>query len=205
MKICPFPMEIFTPQSSPPFCPSPWSPHFHWTVSPPLLQISTMFCSGESLSLSSEKPPGSSLLTLLHPSLSFLVNVFSLPVPLPGRTLVTSSLSLGLKNHTWSSLCHLHPLLMANIPHSLVTFTSQYRSSFYPSCASFSTHTLHHSSPMPSTNDTVLSSLPKSTHRAQNLPPHSPREDRSQGSINFLRCCPAEAHFQSFVTLCDQL
>src|SRR5207245_3042006 len=184
MKICPFPMEIFTPQSSPPFCPSPWSPHFHWTVSPPLLQISTTFCSGDSPSLSSEKPPCSSLLTLLTPSLSFLVNVFSFPVPLPGRTLVTSSLSLGLKNHTWSSLCHLHPLLMANIPHSLVTFTSQYCSSFYPSCASFSTHISHHSSLMPSMNDTVLSSLPKSTHRAQNLPPRSPSEDHSQGRIN---------------------
>jgi len=92
----------------------------------------TMSYSWDSLSLSSCALPGTYLPSLLPQSLLFSVSTFSSSVLCHTRTLVTSSLLLDLKIHTWSSLCLLSPL------HMVLSFQSPVRSIF-----------LHHSSHFP--------------------------------------------------------
>jgi len=133
-------MEIFPLQSRHPLHQSLWSPHFLWNVSPHLQQTSTMSCSWDSLSLSSCALPGTYLPSLLPQSLSFSVSTFSSSVLRHAHTLVTSSLLLDLKIHTWSSLYLLSPLHMVLSSQSPVTSISLHHSSHFPGHVESATH-----------------------------------------------------------------
>jgi len=150
-------MEIFPPQSRHPLHQSLWSPHFLWNDSPLLQQTSTMSCSWDSLYLSSCALPGTYLPSLLPQSLSFSVNVFSSSVLCHACTLVTSSLSLNLKIHTWLSLCLLSPLHMVLSSQSHVTSISLRHSSRFPGHVKSATHISLPCYPATNMDDTVLS------------------------------------------------
>ena len=109
----------------------------------------------DSLSQISHMLPGLSHCIPFHPSPSFSVSKFCLPVPPLGHILVKSSLSSGLKNPIWSSLCRLNPLPMAHSFLSHAKSTSPHHSSFFPRCVVCSTQCLHHIFLMPFWNDTV--------------------------------------------------
>ena len=133
-----------------------WSLHFLWNISPLLQQTSTMSYSWDSLSLSSCALPGTYLPSLLPQSLLFSVSVFSLSVLRHARTLVTSSLSLDLKIHTWLSLCLLSPLHMVLSSQSPVTSIFLRHSSRFPGHVESATHVSLPCYPAANTNDTVL-------------------------------------------------
>ena len=124
-----------------------------------------MSCLWDSLSQISRMLPGLFHCILFHPSLLFLVSEFCLPVLPLGHMLVKSSLLSGLKNPIWSSLCRLNPLPMDHSFLSHAKSTSPHHSSFFPHCVVCSTRCLHHISLMPFWNDTVLLTLPWSTHK----------------------------------------
>ena len=150
-----FPTEIFHPQSRH-LLHSLWSPHFLWNISPLLQQILTMSYSWDSLSLSSCALPGTYLPSLLPQSLLFSVSVFSSSVLRHARTLVTSSLSLDLKIHTWSSLCLLSPLHMVFSSQSPVTSISLHHSSRFPGHIVSTTHVSLPCYPATNMDETVL-------------------------------------------------
>ena len=182
-QINPFPMEIFTSQSAHSYYCPPWSPHpqliaFQW------LPCSTiMFSLWDSLSQISHMLPGLSHCILFHPSLSLSVSEFCLPAPLLGCILVKSSLSSGLKNPIWSSLCHLNPLPMAHPFLSHAKFISPHHSSFFPHCVVCSIQScLHHIFLMPFWNDNVLLTLPWSTHKEHMPRPNTPRDWHFKGN-----------------------
>jgi len=149
-------MEILYPQSRHPLHQSLWSPHFLWNISPLLQQTLTMSYSWDSLSLSSCALPGTYLPSLLPQSLLFSVSVFSLSVLCHARTLVTSSLSLDLKIHTWSSLCLLIPLHMVLLSQSPVTSISLHHSSCFPEHVESATHVSLPHYPATNMDETVL-------------------------------------------------
>ena len=149
-------MEIFPPQSRHPLHQSLWSPHFLWNVSPLLQQTLTMSCSWDSLSLSSCALPGTYLPSLLPQSLSFSVSAFSLSVLRHAHTLVTSSLLLDLKIHTWLSLCLLSPLHMVLSSQSPVTSISLHHSSRFPGHVESTTHVSLPCYPATNMDETVL-------------------------------------------------
>ena len=105
-----------------------------------------------------------------------------LPASLLGHILVKSSLSSGLKNPIWSSLCHLNPLPMAHSLLSHVKSTSSHHSSFFPHCIICSTQCLHLISLMPFWNNTMLLTLPWSTHKEHMPCPNSPRDWHFKGN-----------------------
>jgi len=151
-----FAMEIFHPQSRHLLHQSLWSLHFLWNVSPLLQQTLTMSYSWDSLSLSSCVLPGTYLPSLLPQSLLFLVSMFSLSVLCHACTLVTSSLSLDLKIHTWLSLCLLSPLHMVHSSQSPVTSISLHHSSSFPGHVKSATHVSLPCYPATNMDETVL-------------------------------------------------
>ena len=81
MQIDPFPMEIFTSQSTHSYyCPL-WSPHPQLITFQLLPHSTIMFSLWNSLSQISHMLPGLFHCILFHPSPSFLVSKFCLPVP----------------------------------------------------------------------------------------------------------------------------
>ena len=148
--------EIFPPQSRHPLHQSLWSPHFLWNDSLLLQQTSTTSCSWDSVSLSSCALPGTYLPSLLPQSLSFLVSTFSSSVLCHAHTLVTSSLLLDLKIHTWSSLYLLSPLHMVLSSQSPVTSISLHHSSPFPGHVESTTHVSLPCYPATNMDETVL-------------------------------------------------
>jgi len=155
-SICLFPTEIFHPQSRHLLHQSIWSPHFLWNDSLLLQQTSTMSYSWDSLFLSSCALPGRYLPSLLPQSLSFSVSVFSSSVLRHTHTLVTSSLLLDLKIHTWLSLCLLSPLHMVLSSQSHVTSISLHHSSCFPGHVESTTHVSYPCYPATNMDETVL-------------------------------------------------
>jgi len=149
-------MEIFHLQSRHPLHQSLWSPHFLWNVSLLLQQTLTMSYSWDSLSLSSCTLPGTYLPSLLPQSLLFSASAFSSSVLRHARTLVTSSLLLDLKIHTWSFLCLLSPLHMVLSSQSPVTSISLHHSSCFPGHVESATHVSHPCYPATNMDETVL-------------------------------------------------
>jgi len=86
----------------------------------------------------------------------FSVSTFSSSVLHHACTLVTSSLSLDLKIHTWSSLCLLSPLHMVLSSHSPVTSIFLCHSSCFPGHIKSTTLILLPCYPAANTNDTVI-------------------------------------------------
>jgi len=78
------------------------------------------------------------------------------PVPFPTCTLVTPSLSLDLKIHTWSSLCLLSPLHMVLSSQSPVTSISLHHSSRFPGHVKSATHVSLPCYPATNMDETVL-------------------------------------------------
>ena len=76
--------------------------------------------------------------------------------PRHARTLVTSSLLLDLKIHTWSFLCLLSPLHMVLSSQSHVTSISLHHSSRFPGHVESATHVSHPCYPATNMDETVL-------------------------------------------------
>jgi len=129
---------------------------FSGTFSLLLQQTLTMSYSWDSLSLSSCALPGTYLPSLLPQSLLFSASTFSLSVLCHTRTLVTSSLLLDLKIHTWSFLCLLSPLHMVLSSQSPVTSISLHHSSRFPGHVESTTHVSHPCYPATNMDETVL-------------------------------------------------
>ena len=96
--------------------------------------------------------------SLLPQSLLFSVSVFSSSVLRHACTLVTSSLLLDLKIHTWSSLCllspmHMHMVLSSQSP---VTSISLHHSSRFPGHVKSATHVSLPCYPATNMDETVL-------------------------------------------------
>jgi len=163
-----------------------------------------MSCSLDSLSLSSCALPGTYLFSLLPQSLSFSVSVFSSSVLHHACTLVTSSLSLDLKIHTWSSLCLLSPLHMFFYPRvmshpspSVIHLTSLDMSNLL---LTFHFPAIPQQTWMKQCSRTLL----RSPYRVQNLP-LTAQGKTALREHQISRFCPTEAQPKGFVTLCDQL
>ena len=99
--------------------------------------------------------------------------------------MVKSSLSSGLKHPIWSSLCCLNPLPMAHSFLSHAKSISPHHSSFFPHCIVCSIQYLHHIFLMPFWNDTVLSTLPQSTHKEHMPRFNTPRDWHFKGNPSF--------------------
>ena len=126
--------------------------------------------------------PGLSHCIPFHPSPLFSVSEFCLPVPPLRHISVKSSLSSHLKNHIWSSLCHLNPLPMDHSFLFHAKSTSPHHSLCFPHCIICSTQCLHYISLMPFWNDTVLLTLPWSTHKEHIPCPNTPRDWHFKGN-----------------------
>ena len=163
-----------------------------------------MSCSLDSLSLSSCALPGTYLFSLLPQSLSFSVSVFSSSVLHHACTLVTSSLSLDLKIHTWSSLCLLSPPHMVLSSQCPVTSISLHHSSRFLDMLNplltFHIPAIPQQTWVKQCSRTLL----RSPYRVQNLP-LTAQGKTALGEHLFSHFCPTEAQSKGFVTLCDQL
>ena len=142
--------------------------------------------------------PGLSHCILFHPSPLFSVSEFCLPALLLGHISVKSSLSSGLKNPIWSSLCHPNPLPMAHSFLSHATSISPHHSLFFPRCVVCSIQCSHHIFLMPFWNDTVLLTLPWSTHKEHMTRPNSPRDWHFKGNPSFSCLWPIAATLHSW-------
>ena len=163
-----------------------------------------MSYSWDSLSLSSCALPGTYLPSLLPQSLLFSVSTFSLSVLHHTHTLVTSSLSLDLKIHTWSSLCLLspriwsfHPRVLSHPSPSIIHLASLDTSNLL---LTFHIPAILQQTWMKQCSRTLL----RSPYRVQNLP-LTAQGKTALAEHQISRFCPTEAQPKGFVTLCDQL
>ena len=175
-------MEIFISQYACSYYCPPWSLHPQLIAFQLLPRSIIMSSSWDSLSQISHMLPGLFHCILFHPSPSFSVSKFCLPVLPLGHILVKSSLLSGLKNPIWSSLCHSNPLPMVHSLLSHAKSPSPHHSSFFPHCIVCSIQCLHHIFLMPFWNDTMLLTLPQSTHKEDMPRPNTPRDWHFKGN-----------------------